>query len=58
MTPFADLAEQITATVDDPPNGDNDNIAEPWEVAKKLQSFIFDGAGHSASKVSGPTART
>ncbi|MDQ3176375.1 MAG: hypothetical protein M3Q72_02360 [Actinomycetota bacterium] len=45
VTPFADLAAQITASVDDAPNGDGDLSPEPWEVAKKVQSFIFDGAG-------------
>ena len=57
VTPFADLAEQITATVDAAPNGDGDSVAEPWEVAEQVESFIFDGAGTGGFEGLGPDGR-
>ena len=49
MTPFSTFVTQLKSTADT----DTDGVAEPGEVARKLRSFIYDGAGGAVGGFNG-----
>ena len=49
VTPFSTFVTQLKSTADQ----DGDTILEPGDVAKKLRSFIYDGAGGAISGFNG-----
>ncbi len=49
VTPFSTFVTQLKSTADT----DTDGVAEPGEVARKLRSFIYDGAGGAVGGFNG-----